>query len=104
MLVNPGNQFGSQMKEKISLAVSWFGAIGATLASWAHLWLGIGCATLSLIATVYAIAIARTTLRLREREYRDRLCGDCRQGDVPAECPIPIKDRPVNCPLMNHAK
>lgn len=86
------------MKERVSLAISWSGAIATSFVSQAHLWVGLACAGLSLVATGYALMVSRATLKLREREYRDRLCADCRAGDVPPQCPFPPECRPTNCP------
>jgi hypothetical protein len=87
------------VRSLISIATSWTTGIASVFVTQAHLWIGLFCALTSLIASLYAILVARTTLRLRELEYRDQLCSDCRYGNVPVACPIPEPNRPADCPL-----
>lgn len=89
------------MNERVAsgLIVSWSGAFASVLVTQAHLWVGLLCGLMSLLATGYAIRVSRATLAWRRYQIEHQLCQDCRAGTVPVNCPIPAARRPGQCPL-----
>jgi hypothetical protein len=60
------------------------------------------CALLTIVATLYAIRVARSTLKARKAELalvERNLCESCKNGKPPLVCPLPPEDRPKTCPL-----
>lgn len=90
------------------LAVSWSGSFGAIVLTHISTVATILCVVLSALASIYAIRVSRSTMRLHDldaemkkvdmaRRERD-LCDQCKAGDPPNVCPIPKHEQPENCP------
>jgi len=68
--------------------------------------LGLALAALVSLAMLVSILssladkrrLRRVTLQAAERD----LCGFCRAGHTPLSCPIPVPERPRECPLRDH--
>lgn len=86
--------------------VSWFGTIGSVLTA-THEVLNIACVCVSICAGIYAVMVARATIRSRKIENvknEVKICRDCKSGNPPPSCPFDNDERPADCPKNNPTK
>ena len=82
-----------------SLVLGWAGSFTSWLTV-AHPILSLFATVLAAVASIYAIVVARRTVRLRRLEIEEttrNLCDRCRAGHPPVACPL--TKRPDDCPL-----
>ncbi len=85
----------------------WIGTLG-TLASSVEGWLKVLVVSLAVAASGMGLVAAYWTIRARKAEANRRetesafelarLCERCRDGHPPPICPLPVIDRPNDCP------
>lgn len=91
--------------------ISWTASAGTFAAVWTtHVGTGLALVTAagSLIATCYAIALARAKMKLAKTEQAEHaaaLCVKCRGMEwIKVECPFSPEIRPADCPWRDRAK
>ena len=62
-------------------------------------WLQAGTLLAGTTCSIIAIYWMGRINRTRSTRENLRLCETCRMGHLPAHCPIPVGERPDDCPL-----
>lgn len=91
----------------LGAGTSFIATIGTVALAHFQLLLSIACAIASLVAAIYAIRVARATLKAKQIEAAKAeidLCKGCLSGQPPVACPIPLVERPKRCPLFEERK
>lgn len=60
-----------------------------------------------LISIIYMWRINRRREHIKELDEiraEGKLCDDCRNGREPKECPVPVRNRPRDCPKMKRRR
>lgn len=91
----------------LGIAGGWLGSL-ATVASSVEGWLKVLVVAITMVASIVGLGAAYWTMRARRAEAHRRetesafelarLCERCRAGHPPPICPLPVIDRPNDCP------
>lgn len=75
-----------------------FGTVGVGVESKIDIGLKLALSGIGLIISLLTLASMIRDWRIKRIAAEMALCEQCRRGVRPIQCPIPMRDRPQDCP------
>lgn len=104
-LQDQGKSTANNMHQvKTALIGTWgtgsaFGSVAVSLESSIEAWMRISVLFVGLVSAIISAYWVIRINRVKLQRENDQLCDACRTGHIPACCPIPVSQRPNDCPL-----